>query len=385
LIKVGVIFGTRPEVIKLAPVILEMKKYPKRIMPVVITTSQHREILKQPLELFDITPDFDLDIMKSDQNLFDVSTKILTGIKNILYQTSPDIILVQGDTSTTFLSALAAFYLKIKIGHVEAGLRTQNRYNPFPEEMNRRLVGTLANYHFAPTDLSKGNLLKEGIDENRILITGNTSIDAIQWVIDNIIPNTCCHLDSRFPWLNSQGKHLLVTTHRRESFGDPIWQIMLALKSILIRHPDVNITFPVHPNPNVRKVVYEHLNGIDRAHLIDPVRYDEFIYLMKRSHFILTDSGGIQEEAPYLGKPVLVLRDTTERPEAVAIGANHVVGTNHDDIVQATENLLDCCFKTKDGKGNRTPFGDGTGSTIIVNWLLQNFQPTPLIDLSIAN
>jgi UDP-N-acetylglucosamine 2-epimerase (non-hydrolysing) len=371
MIKVGVIFGTRPEAIKMAPIILEMEKHQGSITPIVIVTSQHNEMLKQPLELFQIKPDFNLEIMRSNQNLFDISVNILSRIEKVLRETSPDVVLVQGDTSTTMLSALGAFYLKIKVGHVEAGLRTQDRYNPFPEEMNRRLVGTLADFHFAPTKMAKQNLLRAGVSDKKIIVTGNTSIDAINWVLKHVLPERGPILEEKFSWLNNNKRMLLITAHRRESFGAPLAEIIRALRTILERNKDVSLAFPVHLNPNVRKVVYRHLGGLNRAHLIDPVSYEEFVYLMKRSYIILTDSGGIQEEAPSLGKPVLVLRKTTERPEGVETGNNRVVGTDGRAIIEATEELLNYPATYNRMASASNPFGDGMASQQIVNWLMR--------------
>ena len=369
MIKIAIIFGTRPEAIKMAPIILEMARHPHRITPIVIITSQHKEMLRQPLELFQIRPDFDLNIMHHNQNLFEISVSILSRIKEVLQETSPDMVLVQGDTSTTFLSALAAFYLKITVGHVEAGLRTQDQYNPFPEEMNRRLVGTLADFHFAPTKMARQNLLREGIQDRQVLVTGNTSIDAIHWVLKHVVPERSRILNEKFSWLNNNKDLLLITVHRRESFGAPMVQIMKALRAILERNSGVSLAFPVHLNPNVGSVAYRYLGKIDRAHLIDPVSYEEFVYLMQRAHIILTDSGGIQEEAPSLGKPVLVLRKTTERPEGVEAGTNRLVGTEEAGIVKATEQLLHHPDLYNKISSIRNPFGDGRASQRIVNWL----------------
>jgi len=375
MIKIGVIFGTRPEAIKMAPIILEMGKHRERITPVVIVTSQHNEMLRQPLELFQIKPDYDLKIMHPNQDLFDISVNILGKIKEVLRDTCPDVVLVQGDTSTALLSALAAFYLKMKVGHVEAGLRTQDRYNPFPEEMNRRLAGILTDFHFAPTKMARQNLLREGVSDTEVIVTGNTSIDAVLWVVNHVIPQRAEILEKKFDWLNGGGKSLLITAHRRESFGGPMVEIMRGLRTILKRNKDVSLTFPVHLNPNVRSTVYENLGGLDRAHLIDPVSYEEFVYLMQRSHIILTDSGGIQEEAPSLGKPVLILRKTTERPEGVRAGANRIVGTEKAAIVKATEKLLHQYHPFDRMTSASNPFGDGRASQRIVDFLLDKVKP----------
>lgn len=378
--KIMVIFGTRPEAIKLAPVINELKRRSPKFKPVVCVTAQHRQMLDQVLKLFEIVPDYDLDIMSDDQDLFDITTKALSGLKTILKEEQPDIVLVQGDTTTTFVAGLAAFYYKIHIAHVEAGLRTYNKYQPFPEEKNRHMTTVLADYHFAPTEWAKQNLIKEGISSNKIWITGNTSIDALLTILktqkSKVIKR---NLEKYFKekWnLNSDtnsSKLILVTGHRRENFGDGFKNICLALKEIARRNPDVIIVYPVHLNPNVRRPVFEifgsnRKDGKDNEniYLIDPLEYAPFVYLMNKSHIILTDSGGIQEEAPSLGKPVLVMRNTTERPEGIEAGGTKLVGTDYAKIVSETQMLLDNVDIYKKMVSVKNPFGDGNAANRIV-------------------
>ena len=316
-IKVMTVFGTRPEAIKMAPVVLELQKHPDTIIPVVAVTAQHRDMLDQVLNLFKIKPDYDLDIMAAEQTLFDITSRSMLGLDKVLQKEKPDIVLVHGDTTTTFAGALAAYYHQISVGHVEAGLRTHNKYSPFPEEMNRKLTGSIADLHFAPTDTSKVNLLEESVNEEGIFVTGNTVIDALHKTVrDDFV------FDSELLQnIDYGGKRvILVTTHRRENLGEPMRQVYKALRKLVDEFADVEVVFPVHKNPKVREVVSQELGGLDKVHLIDPLDYEPFANLMHRSHLILTDSGGVQEEAPALGKPVLVLRDTTERPEAVAAG-----------------------------------------------------------------
>ena len=363
--KILTIFGTRPEAIKLAPVIKELERRNDVFVSKVCVTAQHREMLDPFLQLFGINPDWDLNIMQPNQSLFDVTAKALVKLKEVLEKENPDLVLVQGDTTTTFTAALAAYYLKIKVGHVEAGLRTLDKYNPFPEELNRRLVGHIADLHFAPTKRAKENLLSEGIPESSIFVTGNTVVDALFMILartksEDYLPKALSQPDRKL---------ILVTAHRRESFGEGIANICLALKEIVKRVPDVEIVYPVHLNPNVREPVYRMLSGMERVHLIEPLDYISFVHLMKASYLILTDSGGIQEEAPSLGKPVLVLRNTTERPEAVEAGAAKLVGTDPQRIVAETLRLLQDPSEYSKMANAPNPFGDGKASLRIVDIL----------------
>ncbi len=348
-------FGTRPEAIKLAPVIKELQKYKKVFQVKICITAQHRHMLDQVLEVFRIKSDFDLNIMQHGQTLFDINVRILRGLEKLLEARKPDLILVQGDTTTAFVSALAAFYCKIKIGHVEAGLRTQDKFAPFPEEMNRRLISHLADYHFAPTKQSKLNLLKEGIESKQIIVTGNTVIDALKLALA-MNPNLELSVLKK---IKPQHKIILVTAHRRESFGQQFAQICQALKAIVQRNPDVEIVYPVHPNPNIRENAHRFLSNDARIHLIGPLDYLPFCHLMKKSYLILTDSGGIQEEAPALGKPVLVLRNKTERPEAIEAGTAKLVGTDKEKIITETEKLLYSENAYNQMAKVKNPFGDG--------------------------
>ena len=354
------IFGTRPEAIKMAPVVLELGKYPE-IKSLVAVTAQHREMLDQVLNLFDIRPDFDLNIMSEGQTLFDITSRALLGLDKVLTQAKPDVVLVHGDTTTTFAGALAAYYHQIEVGHVEAGLRTQNKFSPYPEEMNRRLTGSLADLNFAPTETAKKNLLREGVDADKIFVTGNTVIDALYQTVRE---------DFDFPEFDFDKRIILVTTHRRENLGEPMRQVYKALKSLVEEFSDVEIIFPVHKNPKVRSVVNEELGGLERVCLIDPLDYEPFANLMNRATLILTDSGGVQEEAPALGKPVLVLRDTTERPEAVDAGTVKLIGTNQDKVYGAAKLLLTDATEYKKMAEARSPYGDGHAAKRIVKALL---------------
>lgn len=365
-IKVMTVFGTRPEAIKMAPVVLELAKYPEYITPVVAVTAQHREMLDQVLGLFKITPDYDLDIMSQGQTLFDITCRAMHGLNKVLSEEKPDIVLVHGDTTTTFAGALAAFYHQIIIGHVEAGLRTGDKYSPYPEEMNRKLTGSLADIHFAPTSTARNNLLQEKIEPQAVIVTGNTVIDALKATVDANYKFTDPLLQS----IDFSRKVILVTTHRRENLGEPMRHVYQALRDIVNQQADVEIVFPVHKNPLVRQVVQEELGGLDRVHLIDPLDYQPFANLMARSYLVLTDSGGIQEEAPALGKPVLVLRDTTERPEAVTAGTVKLIGTDKDRVYRETQELI-----INDQEYHRmasavNPYGDGKASSRIVNAIL---------------
>lgn len=367
-LKVMTVFGTRPEAIKMCPLVLEMKKYPDLIEPLVAVTAQHREMLDQVLELFQIKPDYDLNIMTSGQTLYDVTTRALMGLKEVMEEAKPDIVLVHGDTTTTFAGALAAFYAQIPVGHVEAGLRTGNKYSPYPEEMNRKLTGAIADMHFAPTAISKQNLLKENVNPDNILVTGNTVIDALQATVrkDYVFE------DAEFNKVFESGHRLiLMTTHRRENLGEPMRHVYKALKSVLETHEDVEAIFPVHKNPKVREIVQQELGGLDRVHLIEPMDYEPFANLMAKVDIVLTDSGGIQEEAPALGKPVLVLRDTTERPEAVAAGTVLLVGTGYEDVLRETNRLLDDAAHYQKMAEAANPYGDGQACARIVNAVLR--------------
>jgi len=367
-IKLMTVFGTRPEAIKMCPLVLEMRKYPDFIQPIVAVTAQHREMLDQVLDLFGIKPDYDLNIMTSGQTLHDVTTRALMGLKEVMEEAKPDMVLVHGDTTTTFAGALAAFYAQIPVGHVEAGLRTGNKYSPYPEEMNRKLTGAIADMHFAPTNTSKANLLKENIDPSGILVTGNTVIDAL----DTTVKEGYQFADDDFNKVFATGKRLiLMTTHRRENLGEPMRNVYKALKAVLEAHEDVEAIFPVHKNPKVREIVREELGSLDRVHLIEPMDYEPFANLMARVDIVLTDSGGIQEEAPALGKPVLVLRDTTERPEAVVAGTVKLIGTDYEAVLRETNLLLDDSEHYKNMAEAANPYGDGKACERIIKAILR--------------
>ena len=373
--KVLIVFGTRPEAIKMAPLVNEFQKDSINFNIKVCVTAQHREMLDQVLNLFQITPDYDLDIMQPGQNLYDVIANILLKKNPVLEEFDPDLVLVHGDTATTFATSLAAYYQKMKIGHVEAGLRTGNLYSPWPEEGNRRLTGVLADYHFSPTETSRKNLLNEGVDESSIFITGNTVIDALQLVINRIDADKSLKLNiektiaqSGFKEIDS--KFILVTGHRRENFGQGFLNICEALKVLAEGNPDINILYPVHLNPNVRKPVNELLSNLSNIELVEPFQYEEFVYLMSRSYLILTDSGGIQEEAPSLGKPVLVMRDTTERPEAIAAGTVKLVGSDKKNIVKEVQYLLNNPKAYQDMSRSHNPYGNGNACKKILKELL---------------
>ncbi len=369
--RVLVVFGTRPEAIKMAPVILALRNSGDAIECRVCVTAQHREMLDQVLSFFKIEPEWDLDLMQANQDISDITSRILLGIRPILREWSPDLILVHGDTSTTFASALAAFYEQIPIGHVEAGLRTGNRYAPWPEELNRKMVGALANLHFAPTESSRENLLKEGISDDSIYVTGNTVIDALLSVVKltREDASTRSRLAKYYHFIDPETKLILVTGHRRENFGKGLDSVCKALAR-LARRPDISIVYPLHPNPNVQRPVREILGGVSRVHLIEPLDYISFVGLLDRAYIILTDSGGIQEEAPSLGKPVLVMRDVTERPEAVDAGTVRLVGTNESRIVGEVERLLDDSFAYESMRRAHNPYGDGFASQRIVKEIL---------------
>ena len=367
-LKLMTIFGTRPEAIKMCPLVLEMGKYPDYIEPIVAVTAQHREMLDQVLELFNIKPDYDLNIMASGQTLYDITTRALTGLKEVIEEAKPDMVLVHGDTTTTFAGALAAFYAQVPVGHVEAGLRTGNKYSPYPEEMNRKLTGSIADMHFAPTSTSKANLLKENVNPETILVTGNTVIDALETTVKADYE----FADAEFNKIFARGNRLiLMTTHRRENLGEPMRNVYKALRKVLETHADVEAIFPVHKNPKVREIVEEELGGLARVHLIEPMDYEPFANLMGKVDIVLTDSGGIQEEAPALGKPVLVLRDTTERPEAVDAGTVKLIGTEYEDVLRETNLLLDDAEHYKKMSEATNPYGDGKACERIIRAILQ--------------
>lgn len=375
--KVLLVFGTRPEAIKMAPLVKEFQKYPKDFDTKVCVTAQHREMLDQVLEMFEIKPDYDLNIMKPGQDLYDVTANVLLGLKSVLREFKPDIVLVHGDTTTTSASALAAFYEKIKIGHVEAGLRTGDIYSPWPEEANRLLTGVLANYHFAPTQTSKANLIKENKDEKTITVTGNTVIDGLFLALDKIENNQKLknkileNINEQYK-LNEDRKIILVTGHRRENFGEGFINICEALKTVANQNPNIDIVYPVHLNPNIQKPARELLSNVSNVYLLEPLQYESFIYMMSRSYFIITDSGGVQEEAPSLGKPVLVMRDTTERPEAVEAGTVKLVGTDRETIIKEAQRLLDDKTAYEKMSKAHNPYGDGKACKKIVEFLKGN-------------
>ncbi len=356
------IFGTRPEAIKMAPLIKEFQKYDTFDVKVCVT-AQHRQMLDQVLELFDIKPDFDLNLMKPNQDLYDITSNVLLGLRDIYKSYLPDLVFVHGDTTTTFGASLASFYQKIPVAHIEAGLRTNDIYSPFPEEINRQLTSKIATYHFAPTKVAKNNLLKEGIDESKIIVTGNTVIDALLEVVKKL-ENKKIDIDG-YEVVNR--KFILVTGHRRENFGDGFLNICEALKDVALANPDIDIVYPVHLNPNVQKPVYHILDSVQNIYLIKPLDYEPFVYLMSKSFFIVTDSGGVQEEAPSLGKPVLVMRDTTERPEAVEAGTVKLVGTSKWTIIKEAQRLLDDKNEYEKMSKAHNPYGDGKACEIIIN------------------
>ena len=379
---VMLVFGTRPEAIKMAPLVKEFQKHSESFKTVVCVTGQHRQMLDQVLQLFEISPDYDLNIMKQGQDLYDVTARVLTGMRDVLQAVHPDVVLVHGDTTTSTAAALAAFYQQIPVGHVEAGLRTHNIYSPWPEEMNRQITGRIATYNFAPTPLSKHNLLREAVAEESITVTGNTVIDALYWVVNKIksdtslsenLQNLLLHAGYDVNRLSDGKKLVLITGHRRENFGDGFINMCTAIKDLTQKYPDVDFVYPMHLNPNVRKPIHEvfgeDLANLDNMFFIEPLEYLSFVYLMEKSTIVLTDSGGIQEEAPGLGKPVLVMRDTTERPEALEAGTVKLVGTNYDMIVSEVSALLDNqeYYDTMSKAVN--PYGDGLACGRIVDVL----------------
>ena len=381
--KIMLVFGTRPEAIKMAPLVKEFQKHSDKFQTIVCVTGQHREMLDQVLHIFEIVPDYDLNIMKQGQDLYDVTARVLLGMRDVLKEAQPDIVLVHGDTTTSTAAALASFYQQIPVGHVEAGLRTHNIYSPWPEEMNRQLTGRIATYHFAPTPLSKKNLLAEGISENRIAVTGNTVIDALYMVVDKIKKDKV--LDAALEKvlkesgydvnrLSGGKKLVLITGHRRENFGDGFISMCKAIKALKEKYQDIDFVYPMHLNPNVRKPIHEvfgeNLFGLGNMFFIEPLEYLSFVYLMEKSTIVLTDSGGIQEEAPGLGKPVLVMRDTTERPEALEAGTVKLVGTDYDKIVGEVSALIeDETYYDRMSKAVN-PYGDGNACRMIINALL---------------
>ena len=380
--KIMLVFGTRPEAIKMAPLVKEFEKYSDKFQTIVCVTGQHREMLDQVLELFEIKPDYDLNIMKQGQDLYDVTARVLTGMRDILKEAQPDVVLVHGDTTTSTASALAAFYQQVPVGHVEAGLRTHNIYSPWPEEMNRLITGRIATYHFSPTPLSKNNLLSENVSESQIAVTGNTVIDALYMVVDKIKNNKdlATKLDEilknagfDIECLSKGRKLVLITGHRRENFGDGFINICNAIKTLTMKYPEVDFVYPMHLNPNVRKPIYEvfgdDLSNLGNMFFIEPLEYLSFVYLMEKSTIVLTDSGGIQEEAPGLGKPVLVMRNTTERPEALDAGTVKLVGTDYDMIVDEVSKLLDNQEYYENMSKAVNPYGDGFACSRICKML----------------
>ena len=374
------VFGTRPEAIKMSPLVKEFQKYPEKFETIVCVTGQHREMLDQVLRIFDIQPDYDLNIMKQGQDLYDVTARVLTGMRDVLKETRPDIVLVHGDTTTSTAAALAAFYQQIPVGHIEAGLRTHNIYSPWPEEVNRQITGRIATYHFAPTSLSKDNLFQEGVAGEQIIVTGNTVIDALYMVVEKIKNDgiLSCELEKvlkasgyDISRLSDGRKLVLITGHRRENFGDGFISMCKAIKSLSEKYPEVDFVYPMHLNPNVRKPIHEVFGESQRANLffIEPLEYLSFVYLMEKSAIVLTDSGGIQEEAPGLGKPVLVMRDTTERPEALEAGTVKLVGTDYDKIVNEVSGLLDSQEYYEKMSKAINPYGDGKACSRIVKAL----------------
>lgn len=374
------VFGTRPEAIKMCPLVKEFEKHPQEFETIVCVTGQHREMLDQVLKIFEVTPDYDLNIMKQGQDLYDVTARVLTGMRDVLKEVQPDVVLVHGDTTTSTAAALAAFYQQIPVGHVEAGLRTHNIYSPWPEEMNRQITGRIATYDFAPTPLSEKNLLEEKA-QGQIFVTGNTVIDALHMVVDKLKSNPALAkeqdkvlADAGYDVSRLAGgkKLVLITGHRRENFGEGFISMVTAMKDLSEKYPDVDFVYPMHLNPNVRKPIHE-VFGEDLTRpnffFIEPLQYLEFVYLMEKSTVVLTDSGGIQEEAPGLGKPVLVMRDTTERPEALESGTVHLVGTNHDLIVNEVSTLLEDAAAYEKMSKAVNPYGDGLACGRIVDAL----------------
>ena len=374
--KVLLVFGTRPEAIKMAPLVKAFQS-DSHFETRVCVTAQHREMLDQVLDMFEIVPEYDLNLMKPGQDLYDITLNVLLGMKDVLADFNPDVVLVHGDTTTTSATSLAAFYQKIKVGHIEAGLRTHDIYSPWPEEANRQITGVLASYHFAPTTTSRDNLLRENKDAKNILVTGNTVIDALFLALDKIENNQelkneiIKNINTRYK-LDDTKKLILVTGHRRENFGQGFINICEALKTLAMNNKDVDIVYPVHLNPNVQRPVKEILSDVSNVHLIDPLQYETFLYMMSKSYFIITDSGGVQEEAPSLGKPVLVMRDTTERPEALEAGTVKLVGTDPQIIIKEAQNLLDDTIEYGKMSKAHNPYGDGRACSKIIEFLKSN-------------
>ena len=379
------VFGTRPEAIKMAPLVKEFQKYPKKYKTVVCVTGQHREMLDQVLSLFEITPDFDLNIMKQGQDLYDVTSRILLGMREVLQQCKPDMLLVHGDTATSTAAAMGAFYAQIPVGHVEAGLRTYDIYSPWPEEMNRQITGRISTLHFSPTNVSRQNLLNEATKDENIVVTGNTVIDALHMVVNKIKSDSSleAQLIARIGEMGydvnrlNEGRRLvLITGHRRENFGDGFLNICNALKDLAQKYPDIDFLYPMHLNPNVRKPIKEVFDGMENGNMffIEPVEYLYFVYLMTRSYLILTDSGGIQEEAPSLGKPVLVMREVTERPEALDAGTIRLVGTNRQLIVDEASKFIDDAEYYAENERIANPYGDGTACIKILQAIDRFFE-----------
>lgn len=379
--KIMLVFGTRPEAIKMAPLVKEFQKHPEKFQTIVCVTGQHRQMLDQVLDIFDIKPDYDLNIMKQGQDLYDVTARVLTGMRDVLVEAKPDVVLVHGDTTTSTAAALAAFYQQIPVGHVEAGLRTHNIYSPWPEEMNRQITGRIATYHFAPTPLSRENLIAEGIDPNKITVTGNTVIDALHIVTEKLkssssiegpIRSSLFRMGFDVSRCNSR-RMVLVTGHRRENFGEGFINICEALKTLAGKYPAIDFVYPMHLNPNVRNPIHEvfgeDLRNLGNIFFIEPLDYLPFVYLMEKSTVVLTDSGGIQEEAPGLGKPVLVMRDTTERPEALDAGTVKLVGTDYNKIVSEVSRLLDDAAYYDTMSKAVNPYGDGHACERILSFL----------------
>ena len=383
--RIMLVFGTRPEAIKMAPLVKEFEKHPDEFDTIVCVTGQHREMLDQVLKIFDIKPNYDLNIMKQGQDLYDVTCRVLTGMRDVLKEVQPDVVLVHGDTTTSTASALAAFYQQIPVGHVEAGLRTRNIYSPWPEEMNRQITGRIATYNFSPTQLSRQNLLEERVDDEKITVTGNTVIDALYWVVEKIkndkdlsieLQDILLKAGYNTNRLNTGRRLVLITGHRRENFGDGFIHICNAIKTLTQNYPDVDFVYPMHLNPNVRKPIHEvfgeDLSDLGNMFFIEPLEYLSFVYLMEKSSIVLTDSGGIQEEAPGLGKPVLVMRNTTERPEALDAGTVKLVGTDYDTIVNSVSTLLDNKEEYNKMSKAVNPYGDGKACGRIVDFIKKN-------------
>jgi UDP-N-acetylglucosamine 2-epimerase (non-hydrolysing) len=375
--KIIIIFGTRPEAIKMAPVVMEFRNREslrRHIKTLVCVTAQHRQMLDQALNLFGIVPDFDLNVMSSNQDLFQLTTRVLNGVGNILAETNPDMVLVQGDTTTTFAAALAAYYRGIRVGHVEAGLRTNNKFSPFPEELNRHLTGVISDYHFAPTENARQNLIKENVSPAKIVITGNTVIDALLHTVKRLErdPSRCQQYKKKYDFIGSldgESKMILVTGHRRENFGEGFNNICKALARLAEDNSNVDIIYPVHLNPHVQEPVYRIIGGKKNIHLLPPLDYEPFVFFLSKAHVVLTDSGGIQEEAPSLGKPVIVMRDTTERPEAVEAGTAKLVGTDTKQIVEETTCLLNDPIEYKKMSFAHNPYGDGLAAKRITDFI----------------